>query len=154
LPFLVQGGGMTFAAISTVYKGVQMRSRLEARWAAFFDIINKNWVYEPFDMDGWIPDFAWSVNEPWDAIPLFEVKPIRALDHPDLAPVDVTNTIEKALGSDIEKYSPVVLGLDPSAMWVCNRNRQWKLDSPFSAVNWHPAWTMACNASQYKPPRR
>ena len=48
---------MQFAAIPTVYKGVQMRSRLEARWAAVFDALGAKWEYEPFDLNGWIPDF-------------------------------------------------------------------------------------------------
>ena len=45
-------------AIPTVYAGVRMRSRLEATWAAFFDLIGWRWSYEPIDLDGWIPDFA------------------------------------------------------------------------------------------------
>lgn len=43
--------------IPTTYKGTRFRSRLEARWAAFFDLLSWPWVYEPFDADGWIPDF-------------------------------------------------------------------------------------------------
>jgi hypothetical protein len=39
-------------AIPTVYKGVQMRSRLEARWAAFFDELGWPWEYEPVDLAG------------------------------------------------------------------------------------------------------
>ncbi len=50
------------AAIETVYKRVKFRSRLEARWAAFFDLAGLNWKYEPIDLEGWIPDF-------WLAIP-------------------------------------------------------------------------------------
>lgn len=46
------------SAIPTVYAGVQMRSRLEATWAAFFDEMCIDWEYEPIDMNGWIPDFA------------------------------------------------------------------------------------------------
>lgn len=41
----------------TVYDGVLFRSRLEARWAAFFDIIGWQWEYEPIDLEGWTPDF-------------------------------------------------------------------------------------------------
>jgi len=44
-------------AIPTTYKGIHFRSRLEATWAAFFDLIRWRWVYEPLDFDGWIPDF-------------------------------------------------------------------------------------------------
>lgn len=41
----------------TLYKGVLFRSRLEARWAAFFDLAGWTWEYEPFDFNGWTPDF-------------------------------------------------------------------------------------------------
>ena len=41
-----------------MYKGTQFRSRLEARWACFFDKLGWKWEYEPFDLTGWIPDFA------------------------------------------------------------------------------------------------
>lgn len=44
-------------AIPTKYKGIQFRSRLEATWAAFFDLLGWKWEYEPCDFDGWIPDF-------------------------------------------------------------------------------------------------
>ena len=44
-------------AIPTTYAGVNFRSRLEARWAAFFDLCGWKWDYEPFDLDGWAPDF-------------------------------------------------------------------------------------------------
>ena len=45
------------AAIPTTYKGIRFRSRLEARWAAMFDICGWRWEYEPLDLPGWIPDF-------------------------------------------------------------------------------------------------
>lgn len=41
----------------TRYVGVLFRSRLEARWAAFFDIVKWKWEYEPIDLVGWSPDF-------------------------------------------------------------------------------------------------
>lgn len=49
-------------AIETTYKGFRFRSRLEARWAIFFDHLGLEWEYEPegFDMgeDGrYLPDF-------------------------------------------------------------------------------------------------
>ena len=43
--------------IPTMYRGVKMRSRLEARWAAMFDEIGWPWAYEPIDLDGYIPDY-------------------------------------------------------------------------------------------------
>jgi hypothetical protein len=44
-------------AIPTDYNGIRFRSRLEARWACFFDLLQWKWDYEPFDLRGWIPDF-------------------------------------------------------------------------------------------------
>lgn len=44
-------------AIETLYKGCVFRSRLEAKWAAMFDLLHWNWTYEPQDFNGWIPDF-------------------------------------------------------------------------------------------------
>ena len=43
--------------IPTKYRGVQMRSRIEAAHAAFFDECGWDWEYEPFDLEGYIPDF-------------------------------------------------------------------------------------------------
>jgi len=48
--------------IQTRYKGYHFRSRLEARWAVYFDAIGWKWLYEPegFDLgdgDFYLPDF-------------------------------------------------------------------------------------------------
>jgi len=40
-----------------MYRDTRFRSRLEARWAAFFDLVGWRWTYEPLDADGYIPDF-------------------------------------------------------------------------------------------------
>ena len=66
---------MTTHAIPTRYAGRQFRSRLEARWAAFFDLAGWRWEHEPFDLSGWIPDFALLGA----ATTLVEVKPIADL---------------------------------------------------------------------------
>ena len=44
-------------AIPTVYKGIEFRSRLEAKWAVMFDQLGWPWEYEPVDFKGYIPDF-------------------------------------------------------------------------------------------------
>lgn len=49
-------------AIQTRYKGYHFRSRLEARWAVFFDALGLEWEYEPegFELSGgirYLPDF-------------------------------------------------------------------------------------------------
>lgn len=38
---------MSLKAITTLYKGYRFRSRLEARWAIFFDAASIGWEYEP-----------------------------------------------------------------------------------------------------------
>lgn len=53
-------GGIT--AIPTSYKGCTFRSRLEARWAVFFDFLRIKWDYEPEgyvleDGTPYLPDF-------------------------------------------------------------------------------------------------
>jgi hypothetical protein len=59
-------------AIPTEYAGVEFRSRLEAKWAAFFDRCAWRWSYEPQDFNGYIPDFALWFRTPI----LVEVKPL------------------------------------------------------------------------------
>lgn len=49
---------MQYAAIPTTYNGIEFRSRLEAKWAAFFDEMGWGYEYEPDDFDNYIPDFA------------------------------------------------------------------------------------------------
>lgn len=52
---------MNIKAIETVYKGYKFRSRLEARWAVFFDALAIPWYYEyqGFDLGRYwyLPDF-------------------------------------------------------------------------------------------------
>lgn len=60
--------------IETKYNGYKFRSRLEARWAVFFDNIGLPFEYEPegYDLDGtaYLPDFYIPA---WDAF--VEIKP-------------------------------------------------------------------------------
>jgi len=60
-------------AIETYYNGYRFRSRLEARWAVFFDTLGVKYEYEPegFDLgDGlyYLPDFrvkCWGDRDTW-----------------------------------------------------------------------------------------
>jgi len=61
--------------IETKYKGYRFRSRLEARWAVFFDALGMAWEYEPegFDLgpEGYyLPDFWLKPLKCW-----IEIKP-------------------------------------------------------------------------------
>lgn len=92
-----------FASHETRYAGVVFRSRLEARWAAFFDVMREvwgrvpelsaihpkawEWEYEPCDLIGWSPDFKVNIpchrsgcHDVGGPHPLFvEVKPKRSM---------------------------------------------------------------------------
>lgn len=61
------------ASHPTAYRGNLYRSRLEATWAAFFDLCGWRFEYEPPELPGWAPDFLPFGNQ----MPvLCEVKPI------------------------------------------------------------------------------
>lgn len=55
--------------IETRYKGYRFRSRLEARWAVFFDTLGVSWEYEAqgYDLDGlrYLPDFWLPKHDTW-----------------------------------------------------------------------------------------
>lgn len=66
-------------AIETAYKGRLFRSRLEARWAVFFDAMKMQWQYEPegyklSDGTCYLPDFK--ITTPQGQTRWFEIKPL------------------------------------------------------------------------------
>jgi hypothetical protein len=77
-------------AIETRYKGYRFRSRLEARWAVFFDALGIKWEYEKqtyelMDGRGYLPDFYLSSSDMW-----IEVKP-SAINDPNHLPPSSAN---------------------------------------------------------------
>jgi len=62
--------------IETEYRGVKFRSRLEARWAVFMDLIGVRWDYEPegYELPGgrYLPDFEIALA---DDLCWLEIKP-------------------------------------------------------------------------------
>jgi hypothetical protein len=88
-------------AIETNYKGYKFRSRLEARWAVFFDSAQIPWEYEPegyvlSDGRKYLPDFYLPSEEIF-----VEVKGV--------APND--DVYEKLKRFSIEKNTPILLVL-------------------------------------------
>lgn len=75
-------------ARTTMYKGIKMRSRLEADFAAFLDRNTPDWDYEPICFAGpdgqWLPDFRVTHNGQHI---YFEIKP-RALLEDEGADLD------------------------------------------------------------------
>jgi hypothetical protein len=75
---------MAMRPIQTSYRGYFFRSRLEARWAVFFDSLKIKWEYEPegyhlSDGEMYLPDF-WLPNFCGGAGIFAEVKPERVVD--------------------------------------------------------------------------
>lgn len=92
---------MEIEAIPTEYCGVTFRSKLEATWARFFDVIGVEWEYEPCQLAGWIPDFL--IAGWW----LAEVKP---MDVP--FGCDALNT---PFAKAVRDFDTVLLGDGPTA---------------------------------------
>lgn len=55
--------------IETTYRGCRFRSRLEARWAVFFDFLEIEWRYEPerygTELSTYLPDFYLPRTKTW-----------------------------------------------------------------------------------------
>lgn len=95
------------SAKPTLYNGRLYRSRLEARWAAFFDLLGWKYEYEPFDLNGWSPDFL--IKGFFSDI-LVEVKPINEFNE------EVANKITACSPKKVEL---LLLGNEPlfTAEW-------------------------------------
>lgn len=65
--------------IITMYRNRRYRSRLEARWAVMFDLLSWRYEYEPYDLRGFIPDYALFGAEEI----ITEVKPYSSLEEFD-----------------------------------------------------------------------
>lgn len=85
---------MNAKPIETRAFGYRFRSRLEARWATFFDALNVKWEYETegFALNGtpYLPDFRITINKrdgEFLSYSYIEIKPIDALTGEDLQKV-------------------------------------------------------------------
>jgi hypothetical protein len=124
----------------TVYGARQFRSRLEAKWASFFDLCGWQFEYEPFDLEGWAPDFLLK----GDTNVLVEVKPISAPDKDtqkkmeraataagwdgDLLLVGVAPLFEMDYGP---YHSPALGWLGEGGLWAGERD-----GVPFKGYGW------------------
>lgn len=107
-------------AIPTVYGGVRFRSRLEARWAAFFDLCKWEWEYEPCFKDGWLPDFALKMRDDNSSPSYCEVKPICMT----ASSADLKTIFKKALRS-----GAVLLGNEPLTARECKEDKKYVFDT-------------------------
>lgn len=101
----------TIAPIETVYAGCRFRSRLEARWAVFFDSMGIRWEYEPqgFILSHgryYLPDFYLPDCASW-----VEVK--GQLNEFDLYDLRVANLELPQFGRPIGEAGPNLILLGP-----------------------------------------
>lgn len=99
-------------AIPTTYHNVVFRSRLEARWAWFFDRLKIKWQFEPMGFRlpsiGYLPDFYLTDVGVW-----VEIKPTRPLPVETLKATELANATGKLVyifagcpGSDAYLFRP------------------------------------------------
>lgn len=143
----------------TMYNGVQYRSRLEARWAAFFDLIGWKHEYEPIDLQGWSPDFRVEFDCGHSECPkthvlLVEVKPYFRIEqfagHPCL---NYDYGID-AEGFEIPAHASAAFGANPEVTY-------WQMShgsggGVTSLIDWIPRgyselWRKAGNTVQWRP---
>lgn len=103
---------MSIKAIDTKYNGFNFRSRLEARWAIFFDVIGLKYEYEVegFEMNGirYLPDFYIPSLDRW-----FEIK-AKSLSEYEMKKCEefCFNKDNKNIKSSILIGSPEVIKID------------------------------------------
>lgn len=129
---------MAIKPIPTRYKGYRFRSRLEARWAVFFDALGLAWEYEPegFELKSgkYLPDFK--VYYPGgDSETWFECK--SSLD--SLSP----NDMERLLEFEEAKNLIILDGTPDCRMYVTpsayRDHPDWYTKQKrFGAALWHP----------------
>ena len=95
-----------------MYKGVQLDSFLEYKWARFFDACGIEWIRPEKALGKWLPDF---IIKDDDARHYYvEVKPIRSAPPKDLCVLLVSNSLPitnlLVLGQTPRKHA---LGWDP-----------------------------------------
>lgn len=98
--------------IETIYNGMRFRSRLEARWALFFDTLKIKWEYENegyetamgrYLPDFWLPEVYLRTN--YRKGILFEVKPDD---------YGVTHEILEAVGNSLHVGGILARGFNPN----------------------------------------
>ena len=126
----------TVHALPCDYAGAHMRSRLEARWAKFFDRLGTPWKYElqRYTMEGqhaYTPDFHLA-----DLSLIVEVKPRLIVDVPSMNKYDAYGP-ELVRREECKMYVLCVGAPTPNARYAA----VWK--HGFRAFRWEPLFGAA-----------
>jgi hypothetical protein len=158
----------TIKAHPTMYQGTLFRSRLEAQYAAFFDLAEWSWEYEPIDLEGWVPDFRVifpcdrsECQSPGDGIPahalLVSVKPFFTLDEfrqdQQSAKLAMYSYGRDDYGHSIPADAAAWFGANPSvSSWeMCHGAGGGMYDIPYWGDNWNALWNEAGNITRWYP---
>ncbi len=157
----------TIVAHPTTYNGIRFRSRLEARWAAAFDLLGWQWEYEPFDLDGWVPDFQLTLEKKYnhqfhkldegyggsDDIdvpnPLVEVRPVE----PCYVDQDVPTgfDLDRIYRGTKKRGQVLLLGTNTEAAWRIPDMGCWGWAYGVYIPNGESIWRTAGNKVQWRP---
>lgn len=118
-------------AIETTYNGALFRSRLEARWAAMFDLLKWSWVYEPFDGDYYIPDFLIEGTSPF----LVEVRPCVTLKDYE-AQTETIKVPKEVFDGDILILGASATPFFPSAYQWFGNSAGFLFQTEWSVASW------------------
>lgn len=101
----------------TSYNGINFRSKLEAQWAAFFDLLKWKYSYEPYELNGKVPDFIIQCDAPHYNTQslIIEVKPDIFISHEYQREIyDAYNTINAH-----------ILIVSEKPIYECSEMRGW-----------------------------
>jgi hypothetical protein len=121
----------TIKAYPTEYKGRTYRSRLEARWAAFFDLLGWEAEYEPMDFGSWSPDFL--IRNFGGSDVLVEVKPITEFS------ADVGDKMIRGALGPAEDANLLLVGVSPLFAGPHAATLGWHMYAEAEAVGRKPA---------------
>lgn len=137
--------------MGAIYKGLQFKTALEARWAAFFDLAGWGWHVNPACAGEWSPDFwvRFPCLPPDDGYHtlLVAVLPVDNIEgfgnHPALRHAFTIAGDPQGIHNLVE--AGAVFGSSPEAtMWVsAHASGRCTLEVPFFVPDAHELWLLA-----------
>lgn len=153
---------MAIQAIETRYKGYRFRSRLEARWAVFFDALDIRWVYEHegFEIkshhgktEWYLPDFHLL-----DIDLYVEIKPEgtpKGIEKTMAATAHGGLSVLFLWGSDFEMYAGhLMLPTDRDGVFKAIQYLQWSTCPVCNAAGLFTMCGDGGDRKDYEPPHR
>ena len=145
------------AAHTSRYKGTVFKSRLEARYAAFFDLAGWAWKYEPMTIHGWTPSFEVTIpcshSECSDHTLLVEVKPYPHLSDFEGHPGTKYPYGDDFNGHTIPADASACFGASPkvSSFEMSHGSGGGTNDIPCWVGNWETMWEAADSKVESAP---